>query len=110
MSLEEKFEALMKSCQTIASSNLELVNQNTYLRSQIEETKKQTMIVEKSSSSSIHEEDGKSSSYSLSSLREKESHKMNPIRKWSPTSNSNDFRVEIPESKENSMQKNFRNG
>jgi len=97
MSLEEKFEALMKSCQTIASSKLELVNQNTSLRRQIEETKEQTKRVEKSSSRSIHEEDGESSSYSLSSLREKESHKKNPMIQWHCTSNSNDFRVEIPE-------------
>ena len=67
------------------------------MRRQIEETKKQTMRVEKSSSISIHEEDGESSSYSLSSLREKGYHKKNPMRKWRPTSNSNDFRVQIPE-------------
>jgi len=80
MSLEEKFKDLMKTYQTIASSNLELVNQNTYLRCQTEETKKQMMRVKKRSSRSIHEEDGESSSYSFSLLREKESDKNNPIR------------------------------
>ena len=53
MSLEEKFEAFMKSYQTIASSNLELENQNIYLRRQLEETKRLTKGVEKSPSSSI---------------------------------------------------------
>ena len=75
MSLEEKFEALMKSYQTIASSNLELVNQNTYLRCQIEENKKPIKKVMKSTLSSIQEDDRESSGYFSSSSREKESHR-----------------------------------
>ena len=75
MSLEEKFEALMKSYQTITSSNLELQNQNTYLGRKIEENKKQTKKVLKSPSCSIHKDDGESSSYSSSSSLEKESHR-----------------------------------
>jgi len=51
MSLEEKFGALMKSYQTIASSNLELENQNAYLRRQVKETKKQPRRAVKSPSS-----------------------------------------------------------
>jgi len=35
MSLEEKFEALMKSYQAVSSSNEELKNQNEYLRKQL---------------------------------------------------------------------------
>jgi len=97
MSLEEKFKALMKSYQTISSSNLELENHNVYLRHQLEETKKQTRSVEKSSFRSIHEDDRESSSYSSSSLREKESHKKTPSRNWHPTSNFDEFRVKILE-------------
>jgi len=96
MSLEEKFEALMKNYQTTASSNLELVNHNTYLRCQVQENKKRTKKFMKSPSSSIEEHIRESSSYSSSSSREKESHKRTPRREWSLTSNSNDFRVDIP--------------
>ena len=72
MSLEEKIDALMKSYEIIASSNQELENQDAYLRWQLEETKKQLKKVVKSPFDSILEDDGKSSSYSLSSSREKE--------------------------------------
>ena len=62
MSLEEKFDAFMKSCQTIACSNQDLENQNGYFRRQIEETKKQTKKAVKTLSSSILGDDGKSNS------------------------------------------------
>jgi len=93
MSLEDKFEALMKSYQTIASSNLELVNNNSYLRRQIEENAKRTKKVIKSPSSPIQKDDGESSTYSSRSSHEKESPRRTPRREWRPHSHSNDFRV-----------------
>jgi len=41
MSLEQKFEALMKTYQSISSSNQELKNQNEYLRRKLGEALKQ---------------------------------------------------------------------
>jgi len=57
MSLKEKFDALMKSYQTIVSANQDLENQNAYLRHQIEETKKQAKKAGKNPSGSNHEHD-----------------------------------------------------
>ena len=71
---EEKFDDLMKSYQTIASSNQDLENLNAYLIRQIEEAKKQTRKAMKSRSGSINGDDGKSNGYILGSSN-KEPHR-----------------------------------
>jgi len=48
MSVEEKFEALMKSYQTISTSNQELLQQNEYLKKQLEKSMKQMQRILKS--------------------------------------------------------------
>jgi len=45
MSLEEKFKALMKSYQSSSSSNQELINQNEYLRQQLREASKHSILL-----------------------------------------------------------------
>jgi len=96
MSLEEKFDALMKSYETIASSNQELENQNAYLRHQIEETEKQTKKPMKRPSGSVHGDDGKSNSYLSSSSHEEPHRRSRGGRR--PSTNFDDFKVEILES------------
>lgn len=52
MTLEEKFEALMKNCKAITATNEELKNQNKYIRHQLGESLKQKRKILASSSSS----------------------------------------------------------
>ena len=96
MSLEEKFDAFMKSCQTIACSNQDLENQNGYFRRQIEETKKQTKKAVKSPSGLIREYDDESNNYISSSSHAKKPHRrLRGGRR--PSTTFNDFKVEILE-------------
>ena len=75
MSSEDKCDDLMKSYQTIASSNQDLENLNAYLIRPIEEAKKQTRKAMKSRSGSINGDDGKSNGYILGSSNKKEPHR-----------------------------------
>jgi len=56
MSLEEKFEALMRSYQTVTSLNEEMRNQNEYLRKQLEQSMKQKQKALESPSTSNPED------------------------------------------------------
>jgi len=56
MTLEEKFEALMKSYQSVSSSNQELKNQNEYLGRQLRELLKQKEKAVESPTESGHGE------------------------------------------------------
>ena len=75
ISLEEKFDALMKSYQISASFNQDLKNENANLRHQIKQTKKQTKKVVKSPSDAIYRDDGELNSNVLSSSHEKKPHR-----------------------------------
>ena len=56
MSVEEKFEALMKSYQTISASNQELLQQNEYLKKELRKSMKQKWrILESSTGSNLNE-------------------------------------------------------
>jgi len=59
---------------------------------------KQTKNVEASPSGSIHDDEDEVSSNSSRSSSEKEPHRRSK-GEWRPSTNSNDFRVEIPEFK-----------
>jgi len=52
MTLEERFEALMKNCESLQAHNEEMTNQNAYLRRQLGELMKQKRREIRSSSSS----------------------------------------------------------
>ena len=52
ITLEEKFEALMKNCEAITTTNEELKNYNEYLRYQLGESLKQKRKILASASSS----------------------------------------------------------
>jgi len=56
MTLEERFEALMKNCEHLQAQNEEMANQNAYLRRQLGESMRQRRKEIRSSSSSIPSE------------------------------------------------------
>jgi len=74
MSLEEKFEACMKSYQAVLSSSQELKNQNEYLRKQFGDVWKQKQKALASPTSSIHDEEGEEGNNSMSSSSERSLH------------------------------------
>ena len=96
MSLEEKFEALMKSHQVVSSSNQELENQNECLRKQLGDVLKQKQQALASPTGSVHGEDAEEGSNQMSSSSEEEPQRTTRREQRQPA-HSNDFRVEIPE-------------
>ena len=101
MTLEERFEAVMKNCEHIQARNEELANQNEYLRRQLGETLRQKRRDLRSSSSSRPrgsgrgDEDG-GESFSEGSPSEEGSPR-HPRREGRQPNQSNDFRVDLPE-------------
>jgi len=102
MSLEEKFEALMKSYQTISSSNQELQwrldeskGENAYLSKQLDKSMKQKRhILESPTGSNLEELSEAKSQHS--NYEEDEPRRSVHARRVSLNINSNDFRVDIP--------------
>jgi len=103
MSLEEKFEALIKSYQTVSSSNEylqrrleESKGQNTYLHKQLEKSMKQKQrILESPSNLNLEELSKAESQHSI--YQEEEPRKSVPVSRPPINLNSNDFRVDILE-------------
>ena len=103
MTLEQRFEAIMKNCEHLQARNEEMANQNEYLRRQLGDSLRQKRRELSSSSSSRppgsawgeEEEEGPLSGGSQSegdSLR-------HPRRERRHITNSNDFKVNLPEFK-----------
>ena len=103
MSLEEKSETLMKSYQTISSSNQELQRsldesegQNAYLHKQLSKSLKQKQRILESPSGSNLDEVSEAKSQHSEYEGEAEPRRT-PRKEWRPPTNSNDFRIDIPE-------------
>ena len=101
MSLEEKFEALMKSCQTVISinnelkhNNEEMMSQNAYLRKQLDKSMKQKQRAIESPTGSRLED--LSEAESQHSIYEEEPRTSARARRPIINIDSNDFRVDIP--------------
>ena len=105
MSLEERIEALTVSYQTTAQTNAELAQklkevsqQNEYLRKQLGQSLKQKQRILESPTGSTPEEEINEDIESQHSKYElDEEPRRTPRREWRTPSNSNDFRVELPE-------------
>jgi len=103
MSLKEKFEALMKTYQTISSSNQDLQRRldesegkNVYLCKQLEKSMKQKQrILESLTYSNLEELNEAESQHSIY----EEDEPRRPVRARRPPININsiDFKVDIPE-------------
>jgi len=101
MSLEERFEALMKNCEFLKTQNEEKEAQNQYLRKQLESSLKERRKAMRSSSSSrrsgsVRRGKEKEDEPYLGSSTEDESPRF-PRRESRPPNNFNDFKVAIPE-------------
>ena len=105
MSLEERIEALTVSYQTTAQTNAELAQklkevsqQNEYLRKQLGQSLKQKQrILESPTASTPEEENNEDVENQHSEYELDEEPRRTPRREWRTPSNSNDFRVELPE-------------
>jgi len=104
MTLDDKFEALMKSYQTVASTNTELTqrmeemaNQNVYLRKQLEKSMQQKQQVLESPVGSDPEDLSEEVESQHSEHEVEAELRRTPRREWRAPTNSNDFRVELPE-------------
>jgi len=96
MTLEEKFEALMKSYQTIAAIKEEMRDQNAYVRKQLDQSMKQKQKALESLSSSNLEEESEEAESQHSKFEGEVEPKRTPQSECRvPPSNSNDFRVDI---------------
>jgi len=100
MSIEEKYDALLKSYQSVSSAKQEyeqtiqeLRGQNEYLRKQLADSMKMKQKVQQSYS--VHEE-SEAESNPIESESEEEAIRR-PRRDRRQSQGSNDFRVEIPE-------------
>ena len=94
MSLEERLEALMQSYQTVTSLNEEMRSRNEYLQKQLEQSMEQKRRAFDSPSSSTPEDPIEDEG------DEVEQPSQTPRREWripQSNSNSNDFRIELPE-------------
>ena len=96
MSLEEKFEAFIKSCKSISSLNQELKNKNEYLRRQLGEAMKQKQKALDSPLESGQGDESEAESHNPESTIEGDVLRRQR-REGRSTPNSNDFRVDIPE-------------
>jgi len=101
MTLEEKFEALMKNYEAMRLQNEEIKNQNEYLRRQLGESMKQRRKELRSSrsfnsSKSDQGEDNHDESHHLNSSSEEDPCRR-PRRNRRNTSNFGDIKVEVPE-------------
>jgi len=111
MSLEEKFEALMKSYQTVTSFNSELkntnremtqrmeemVNQNAHLRKQLKKSMKQKQRLLESPTGSNPKELSEEAKSQHSEYEVEVEPRRTPCREWRALTNSTDFRVELLE-------------
>ena len=96
MTLEEKFKAPIKSYLSVSSSNQALKNQNEYLRCQLGEVLIHKKKVAESRTESDHAGESEAKSNAIESASEQEPPRRSR-RERKSTSNSNDFRVNIPE-------------
>jgi len=94
MTIKEKFEALIKNFETMTSTNEELKSQNEYLRKQLGDHMKQKPKAIESPIGSVHR-DEKASNLISSSSEDEPPRRTGGARRT--PSNSNDFKVEIPE-------------
>jgi len=98
MTLEEKFEALMKSYPTVTAIKEEMRDQNAYLRKQLEQSMKQKQkALESLSSSNLEDESEGAESQHMKFEAEVEPRRSPQRECCVPPSNSNDFRVDIPD-------------
>jgi len=101
MTLEERFEAIMKNCEHLQARNEEMANQNEYLRRQLGDSLRQKRRELRSSScsrppGSIRGEEEGEGPLSGDSQGEGDSLR-HPRRERRHTTNSNDFKVDLPE-------------
>ena len=96
MSLEEKFEVLMRSYQPISSSDQELKNQNEYLRRQRGEAIKQKQKPLDSPPESSQGGESKAESHNLESTSEGDAPRR-PRHERKSTHTSNNIRVDVLE-------------
>jgi len=90
----------MQSYQTVTSLNEEMRNRNEYLQRQLEQSMQRKRKAFESSYTSNPEDpnEGAKSQYSEVEGEEAEQPGQTPWREWRiPLSNSNDFRIELPE-------------
>jgi len=100
MTLEERFEAIMKNCERLQARNEKMANQNEYLRRQLGDSLRQKRRELRSSSSSRppgsargeEEEEG-----TLSGGSKVRVTLLGTLGGKGDTSNSNDFKVDLPE-------------
>ena len=105
MSLEERIEALTVSYQTTTQTNAELAQklkevsqQNEYLRRQLGQSLKQKQrILESPTGSTPEEENNEDVESQHCEYELDEEPRRTPRREWRTPSNSNDFKVELPE-------------
>ena len=104
MTLEEKSEALMKSYQTVTSSNNELkqrfdevVGQNVYLRKQLDKSMKQKQRDLESPMGSNPDELSEEVESQHSEYEGEAEPRRTPQREWRAPSNSKNLRVDISE-------------
>ena len=101
MTLEERFEALMKNCEYLRAHNEEITNQNAYLIRQLDESMKQRRKEIRSSTSfrssqSVREEGNEEDPHSSGpSIGEEPLRRPSRGRRHHP--NLNNVRVEVPE-------------
>jgi len=101
MTLEERFEALIKNCEHLQAHNEEMANQNEYLRRQLSDSLRHKRRELRSSSSSrppgyAQEEEEEEEPLFGDSSRE-EGSRRHPRRRRRQSSNSNDFKIDILE-------------
>jgi len=110
MPLKGKFKVIMKSYQTVSSSNQELKQQNDYMMNSNQELKQQNEYLRRqlskdmnlkqrvleSPSESNHDDMSEAKSQQFEFEGETEPRRV-LRREYHPTLNSNDFRVDIPE-------------
>ena len=101
MSLEEKFEALMKNCEFLKAQNKEKEAQNQYLRKQLESSLKERRRAMRSSSSSRRSSSARGGEKEeepyLGSSSGEDSPRFIRREPWHPHTHFNEFKVDIPE-------------
>ena len=101
MTLEERFEAVMKNYEHIQARNEELANQNEYLRRQLGDSLRQKRRELCSSSSSRPRSSGRGEGDEEDSLsgesRSEEGSPRHPRREGRQPTHSSDFKVDLPE-------------
>ena len=101
MTLEERFEAIMRNYEHLQARNEEMANQNEYLRRQLGDSLRQKRRDLRSSSSSRPRGSGRGEEDDEGSLsggsRSEEGSPRHPRRERRQFNQSNDFKVDLPE-------------